>query len=174
MTRMTFAMAVALSILASTQPSLAQAAPERSVTTETFESWILACVETGETRACEINQNIADQSGRPVMQLQVGRFNTEVPERAMLARFAVNIMTTMPIVWSAGETSIVLTLRACLDTFCAAEGRVSDDVAAALLRTDPQAQTRFTMTQANGATVSIPLSLTGFADAWTMMVDRTQ
>jgi invasion protein IalB len=174
MTRMTFAMAVALSILASTQPSLAQAAPERSVTTETFESWILACVETGETRACEINQNIADQSGRPIMQLQVGRFNAEVSERAMLARFAVNIMTTMPIVWSAGETSIVLTLRACLDTFCAAEGRVSEEVAAALLRTDPQAQTRFTMTQANGATVSIPLSLTGFADAWMMMLDRTQ
>jgi invasion protein IalB len=174
MTRMTFAMAVALSILASTQPSLAQAAPERSVTTETFESWILACVETGETRACEINQNIADQSGRPIMQLQVGRFNAEVSERAMLARFAVNIMTTMPIVWSAGETSIVLTLRACLDTFCAAEGRVSEEVAAALLRTDPQAQTRFTMTQANGATVSIPLSLTGFADAWMMMLDQTR
>lgn len=174
MTRMTFAMAIALSILASTQPGLAQATSERSVTTKTFESWILTCVETGETRACEINQNIADQSGRPVMQLQVGRFNAEVSERAMVARFAVNIMTTMPIVWSAGETSIVLTLRACLDTFCVAEGRVSEEVAAALLRTDPQAKTRFTMTQANGATVSIPLSLTGFADAWSMMVNQTR
>lgn len=174
MTSMTFAATVAASILALTQPGLAQGTPERSVTTEAFESWILTCVETGDTRVCEINQNIADQSGRPVMQLQVGRFNAEVPERAMVARFAVNIMTTMPIVWSAGETSIVLTLRACLDTFCAAEGRVSEEVAAALLRTDPQAQTRFTMTQANGATVSIPLSLTGFADAWTMMVDQTR
>jgi invasion protein IalB len=167
-------MAVAAFLLASTQPGLAQGMPERSVTTEAFESWVLTCVETGDSRACEINQNIADQSGRPVMQLQVGRFNAEVPDRAMVARFGVNIMATMPIIWSAGETSIVLTLRACLDTFCAAEGRVSDDVAAALLRTDPQAQTRFTMTQANGATVSIPLSLTGFTDAWTMMVDRTQ
>lgn len=174
MTRMTFAVAAVVSIMASTQPGFAQSTLEQSVTTEAFESWILTCVERGDTRACEINQNIADQSGRPVMQLQVGRFNAEVPERAMVARFAVNIMTTMPIIWSAGETSIVLTLRACLDTFCAAEGRISDDVAAALLRTDPQAQTRFTMTQANGATVSIPLSLTGFADAWTMMVDRTQ
>lgn len=172
MIRMTFAMALALLVLASTQEGLAQSTPERSVTTETFESWILTCVETGDTRACEINQNIADQSGRPVMQLQVGRFNAEVPERAMVARFAVNVMTTMPIIWSSGETSIVLTLRACLDTFCAAEGRITDDVVAALLRTDPQAQTRFTMTQANGATVSIPLSLTGFADAWTMMEDQ--
>jgi invasion protein IalB len=174
MTRMTFAMALAASILALTQPGLAQGTPERSVTTKAFESWILTCVETGDTRACEINQNIADQTGRPIMQLQVGRFNAKGNERAMLARFAVNIMTTMPIVWSAGETSIVLTLRACLETVCAAEGRVSDDVAAALLRTDPQAQTRFTMTQANGAAVSIPLSLTGFAEAWTAMVDQTR
>lgn len=154
--------------------SSAQGSLESKVSTQTFESWVLTCVETGDTRVCEINQNIADQSGRPVMQLQVGRFNAAVLERAMVARFAVNIMTTMPIVWSAGETSIVLTLRACLDTFCVAEGRISDDVAAALLRTDPQVQTRFTMTQANGATVSIPLSLTGLADAWRMMVDQTE
>ena len=165
---------LAASLALVSQMSLAQGSSDSNVITKTFESWILTCVETGDSQACEINQNIADQSGRPVMQLQVGRFNAEVPERAMVARFAVNTMTTMPIVWSAGETSIVLTLRACLDTFCAAEGRVSDDVAAALLRTDPQAQTRFTMTQANGATVSIPLSLTGFADAWTMMVDQTR
>jgi invasion protein IalB len=152
---------------------LAQDTPERTVMTETFESWILTCVTSDQRQDCEINQNIADPSGSPLMQLQVGTFNNSGPERTMLARFPVNVTTTMPIIWSAGDLSLGLTLRACLSTFCAADGRISEDLAHALLEADPQSQTRFTLTRADGTTMSLPLSLTGFADAWTAMVDRT-
>ncbi len=163
----------AASVLIGAQPSLAQD-PERKVTTEPFESWILTCVEAKASQACEINQNIAGADGKPIMQLQVGRFNRDLPERWMVARFPVNVTATMPIIWSAGETSIALNLRACLDTFCVADGRMQEDVVAVLLSADPQVQTRFTLTQGDGATVAVPLSLTGFADAWTEMVNRTR
>lgn len=174
MIRMTFATAVAASFLFLTRPGLAQNTPEASVRTETFQSWRLTCVATDDRQACEINQNVADQSGRPVMQLMVGRFGADGPDVSMLARFPANITTTMPIVWSAGETSIVLMLKACLNAICTASGPISGEVVTALLRADPQAQTRFTMTQADGASLSVPLSLTGFADAWNAMAAGTR
>lgn len=174
MIRLAHAILLASSVFLSAGEASAQDTPERAVTTETFESWILTCVTTDERQTCEINQNIADASGSPLMQLQVGTFNSSGPERTMLARFPVNITTTMPIIWSAGDISISLTLRACFNNFCAADGRISEDVAEALLQADPQARTRFTMTRADGTTMSLPLSLTGFADAWTAMVERTR
>lgn len=166
--------AVIGSMLMNGAPVAAQETPERLVSTETFESWILTCVENGDSQACEINQNIADASGQPLMQLQVGRFNARANDRAMVARIPVDITATMPIVWSAGETSIVLTLRACMGAFCLADGPISEGLAQAILQTAPQAQTRFTFTRANGSTVAVPLSLTGFSDAWSAMVVRSR
>lgn len=174
MTRVFCAMALAASLLVLTPQLFAQSVTGPSVKTERFQSWIVSCVATSDRQDCEIIQNIADQAGRPIMQLHVSRLKADDPELSMLARFPVNIMTTMPIVWSAGESSVVLSLQICLNTICTALGHISEDVAAALLRADPQSQTRFAMTQASGATVSFPLSLTGFADAWKAMVARTR
>ena len=174
MIRVTFPLVLVIAPLLWTLPSFAQSTTEKSVTTEKFESWILTCVTTGNREACEINQNIADKSGRPLMQLQIGHFNKDGPERSMLARFPVNITTTKPIIWSAGETSIVLTLGACLNAVCVASARISEDVVARLLDVDPQVQTNFTLTQANGVPIAFPLSLTGFADAWNAMVENTR
>ena len=154
--------------------ALAQETPEGTVSTETFDSWNLTCVTRPDRRTCEINQNIADASGSPLMQLQVGTFNSNGTDITMLARFPVNITTTMPIVWTAGDISVGLTLRACFQSICVADGPISDDVAESLLRTDTEARTRFTITRADGVTASVPLSLTGFSDAWTAMLERTR
>lgn len=101
-------------------------------------------------------------------------FNEKLPNRAMLARFPVDVMTNMPITWTAGETSIALTLRACRGAVCAADGRISSELAESLLQTDPKAETLFSLTRSDGSNVAIPLSLTGFAEAWAAMVERTR
>jgi invasion protein IalB len=154
----------------------ASSAQDRNVPlTETgaYESWSLTCSVNVPT-ACEIGQNVADAEGRPVMQLQVRESDRQPNTYTLAVRFPANIATTSPIVWSAGETAVELTLRACLSAGCIADARLENDTLAAILSTRPDAQTHFRMTSAEGAAVAVPLSLMGFARAWSAMVERLQ
>ena len=162
-----------LAALAFASAVAAQEPSQPTASSETFGSWVLTCVDDGKATACEMNQNIADSTGKPVMQLQVGLFNQPAPNYAMLARFPVDVVATAPITWSAGETLVPLTLRACRGAVCAADGPLPEDVVSALVAADPQVVTHFSLTRADGTQVAVPLSLTGFAEAWSAMIDRS-
>jgi invasion protein IalB len=136
------------------------------VKTKPFESWILACLETEDARTCELDQNVADPKGQPVLQIQLGPI--EKPELSRIGiRFPVDVSANQPIVWSAGDVALRMMLVACQGTSCFAEAPVGAEVLDRLGKMDPNALSRFTMRRANGAEVVIPLSLTGFSDALT-------
>lgn len=134
------------------------------VQTTPFESWILACIDSDDGKRCELDQNVADPKGQPVLQIQLGPI--EKPELSRIGiRFPVDVSANQPIVWSAGDVALRMMLVACQGTSCFAEAPVGAEVLDRLGKMDPNALSRFTMRRANGAEVVIPLSLTGFSDA---------
>jgi invasion protein IalB len=129
-----------------------------------YESWILACLESDGAKTCELDQNVADPKGQPVLQIQLGPI--EQPDLSRIGiRFPVDVSASQPIVWSAGDVALRLMLVACQGTSCFAQAPVGNDVLDRLSKMDPNVLSRFTMRRANGAEVVIPLSLTGFSDA---------
>lgn len=159
--------ATLLAMCAAAAPAFAQGAgPQPSVTTAAFSNWLLVCHDAQGAKICEVDQNVADKQGRPVMRLRIGHIAKTSTTPLVVAQLPVNVAVGHPIIWQVGDVKVALQLRACLINSCFADTNLSNKTLRALEHVPQAAKTQFTMTRANGAKIALPLSFKGFTDAW--------
>jgi invasion protein IalB len=151
------------------------AGPEAPDTlSETYRDWVLSCAPVAQpdpanptTRSCEIAQEVGTaETGQRVLRMALVRDGDGGGDGAaavaLVTPFGVRLADGVGIA-AAGSDLARADFLTCLQSGCVATGTLD----AAMLDTLQAAQTAtITMNSTSGASVTVDLSLAGFAAAW--------
>ncbi|WP_255430371.1 invasion associated locus B family protein [Roseomonas sp. 18066] len=153
---------LAAQILPSAANAPAAAAPQPERTTASYGDWVLRCVlPVGSQRSCEVAQTIQDTRAQILAQVTARR---SLPGALLLLTVQVGAHITIgdPIRLMADEqAALALAFRRCMPRGCFAEVALPDGEVIAFAQRAEAARVEYT--NAEGATLSIPVSLRGLA-----------
>jgi invasion protein IalB len=160
---------VLLAALCGAGPSAAQAPPPPAVvtpqpdrTTASYGDWVLRCdlAATGE-RSCEVAQTIQDARGQLLAHITARRAPAG-GQMLLTVQVGTNIAIPEPVRLMIDEQAALnLAFRRCLPRGCFAELQLPDSDAVSFAQRAEAA--RFDYRGADGASLSIPVSLRGLA-----------
>lgn len=131
-----------------------------------FDAWLVRCQRVGEKTGCSMSQRILDkQSGRPVLQLHLGRA-PKGEGHQLVAVLPLGVTVPPGIVIQIGENKRNVAFTQCLPGGCVAPLAID---AAALEVWASGAEGRVGVVDRRGQTVAVPFSLKGFAGAFKKM-----
>jgi invasion protein IalB len=143
-------------------PPPAAATPQPDRTTASYGDWVLRCdlTATGE-RSCEVAQTIQDARGQLLAHITARRASTG-GQMLLTVQVGTNIAIPEPVRLMIDEQAALnLAFRRCLPRGCFAELQIPDSD---ILNFAQRAEAgRFDYRSADGAALSIPVSLRGLA-----------
>lgn len=138
------------------------AGPRPDRTTASYGDWVLRCeLSNGGERRCEVAQTIQDGRGQ-VLALLTAQRGTPEGQMAFTAQVGMNTTVGEPMrLLIEDQAVLTLAFRRCMPRGCFAEARLPEGEARALARRNDAAKLDYR--DADGAPVSIPVSLRGLA-----------
>ena len=159
-------------------PAFGQTA-EPSSTAATYVNWTVTCVQNADRKVCQMTTKLnlkgADGQVRPLLEVAIGQPPAGGDVRIVL-QVPMDVALRQAVVVSvdakgAGEATpkpqtdlVTASYFACVPTGCIADAVLKADAIAGLKATKT---TNVTFTALAGAKkITVPVEMTGFADAW--------
>jgi len=138
--------------------------PRPDRTTASYGDWVLRCelAAGGGESSCEVAQTVLDGRGQALAQLTAR--GVALGQVALTAQVGINIAVSEPMrLLVEDQPALILAFRRCFPRGCFAEGQLPEGDVGTLARRAEAAKLDFR--DAEGNTVSVPVSLRGLAPA---------